>query len=91
MLDNCADLLQFKKYEAFVRALFAGPKGEWIGVQEMLGSLGLSLPAIEASVRAVWLSSPTDGDDYAFILFYCDSTGDSLTASYNRALLLRSD
>jgi hypothetical protein len=91
-----ADLLSERRYEPFVRRLFASPPGEWQGVAACCSGLPV-LPDFSGNVFAEhaesfvvthlpWPGSP-DGDRYALVVFVHLEELWSTVASYNLATL----
>lgn len=96
MLSNvCTDLLSFKKFEPFLRLLFASPPGTWHKVSECCGSL-TELPRYSEKLFSEhadalvvtylpWPEPYTGG--YALVLFVHYGELWSTTAAYNRERL----
>ncbi len=90
-----ADLLSERRFEAFVRRLFAAPPGVWQGVAACCSSMPV-LPGLAAEVFAghaecfvvthlPWPGLPSR-DPYALVLFLHADIMWSTTALYNRAV-----
>lgn len=89
MMDECADLLEFKSCEGFVLELLDMESGEWLHVAKKVRQLGLDVREISNSVYAAWLKLPESATEYVLIVFFDMIEGDTLTATYNAARLAR--
>lgn len=96
LTDVAADLLSERRFEPFVRCLFAASPGVWQGVAACCSGMTV-LPGSAAEVFAEhaepfvvtylpWPGLP-DGDPYALVLFLHADNLWSTTALYNRGVL----
>ena len=90
MLEVCARLLSEKQFERYVLHLFDQPAGRWDNCASALEKLEIDLGHTFDSIYAVWLDSSSEEEGYVFVLFYDQNSGGTLSAEYNRALLMRS-
>ena len=89
LCDACADLVSLKKWEAFPRHLLgARQAGEWVNVRDVCQQVGIGPSDLPLELFATWLPEPKADDGYVVIVFYDGETQWSMTAHFNRALLL---
>jgi hypothetical protein len=87
------DLFAMKKYEQFVRRLFAAERGTWLTVRHLCAGLGEAeqvfealRPLIESELMVLWVDHPTDAA-YGYVHFYLPDFFWTNSAVYNRAIL----
>jgi hypothetical protein len=88
MDDFCANLVTQEPNEPFVlRLLTDRAAGEWVRVDELCRTVGVSTAAENTEILATWLTEPTGDRRYCLILFWSTETYRSFTAIYNRERL----
>ena len=88
----CLDLVTQKRAEPFVLTLLRDrAEGEWVGVNEICQTVGLSATTMKTELVATWLPDPFGEQGFVVLIFYDNETKRSFAAHYNREPLLDLD
>jgi hypothetical protein len=88
--NTCADLVAFKKWEAFPLHLLGDRRaGEWVSVRDMCRQLSLDVGEVKPDLFVAWMNDPLGNDAYEVIIFYDDESKWTMAAHYNREHLFQ--